>query len=57
MRESIVTHYLGYEIHAYHEGFIIIDSNGQPLPLLTSMSAVRKRISELRRAEREKAKT
>jgi len=49
------TTYLGFTIEVYADGLVVLDRDGSPTPLLISMASARKRISAMRRKEREQA--
>ena len=50
---TVTTTYLGFTIIVTHDGFTVLDRNGNPLPKVKTMQVARKQIAELRRIERE----
>jgi len=49
----VVTNYRGFTIHITSRHIVVLDRDGTPTPHVTTMSAARKRVAELRRKERE----
>lgn len=56
--EPVTTTYLGFTVLVEHDGFTVLDRNGEPVVTptkLRTMAGARAVVSALRRAERESA--